>query len=153
MVGVGNDLQNGAFITLNGKQWKESFDDLVQAAQKANSIDITKRRNDYLAEFAVSNSVDLNWSLKNMGTNALLTEEADLSNMTQTEDVHLNNFIQTMHFNISEKGVSAEKIDEKTTENSTLDNGTDVKVNRPFIFAVIDNESNIPLYLGIMENL
>ena len=42
MVGVGNDLQNGAFITLNGKQWKESFDDLVQAAQKANSIDITK---------------------------------------------------------------------------------------------------------------
>lgn len=122
-------------------------------ANLLNSIDITKRCNAYLPEFSVSKSVDLTSALKNMGINALFTEEADLTNMTQSEDVHLNNFVQSIDFSISEKGISSEKIDEKTTENSTLDNETDVKVNRPFIFAVIDNESNIPLYLGIMENL
>mgnify|MGYP000000349235 CR=1 FL=1 len=65
MVGVGNDLQNGAFITLNGKQWKESFDDLVQAAQKANSIDITK--GETLLAWATGNfDTDYNESFRNL---------------------------------------------------------------------------------------
>lgn len=43
MVGTGQDLNTGAFVTVNGKQWKESLNDLVQAFKEANNLGATKK--------------------------------------------------------------------------------------------------------------
>lgn len=43
LVGTGQDLKTGAFVTVNGKQWKESLNDLVQAFKEANDSGLTKK--------------------------------------------------------------------------------------------------------------
>lgn len=43
LVGTGQDLNTGAFVTVNGKQWKESLNDLVQAFKEANNLGATKK--------------------------------------------------------------------------------------------------------------
>lgn len=43
LVGTGQDLNTGAFVTVNGKQWKESLNDLVQAFKEANNRGATKK--------------------------------------------------------------------------------------------------------------
>ncbi len=43
LVGTGQDLSTGAFVTVNGKQWKESLNDLVQVFKEANNLGATKK--------------------------------------------------------------------------------------------------------------
>lgn len=43
LVGTGQDLNTGAFVTVNGKQWKESLNDLVRAFKEANNLGATKK--------------------------------------------------------------------------------------------------------------
>lgn len=43
LVGTGQDLSTGAFVTVNGKQWKESLNDLVQVFKEANNFGATKK--------------------------------------------------------------------------------------------------------------
>lgn len=43
LVGTGQDLNTDAFVTVNGKQWKESLNDLVQAFKEANNLGATKK--------------------------------------------------------------------------------------------------------------
>lgn len=118
-----------------------------------DSMDVLTKCNAYLPDFSKSTSVDLTDSLQNMGIKSIFTEEARLDNMTKTENVHLSQMIQSFDFQISANGISSSEIKEKTTADSDLNNKVTVKADRPFIFAVIDNESNIPLYLGVVENI
>lgn len=118
-----------------------------------NNMDPTVRCNAYLPNFYKSETADITAALKDMGINTIFTEEAKMGNMTKTEGVHLSKVLQAVDFEISENGLSTSDIQEKTAANSVLDNEATVKADRPFIFAVIDNESNIPLYLGIVENI
>lgn len=118
-----------------------------------DSIDAVKRCNAYLPGFSVQASMNITSALKNMGINTVFSKDAILSNMTQTENVYLNEVVQGIDLTINDKGISSTEIADKTTSSAVLDNDTTVKVNRPFVFAVIDNESNIPIYLGVVENI
>ena len=42
MFGTGNDLNTGAFVTLNGKRWRESISDFKKAFAEANDMGSTK---------------------------------------------------------------------------------------------------------------
>ncbi len=118
-----------------------------------NSVEALGRCNAYLPGFSVQASMNITSALKNMGINTVFSEEAIMSNMTQKENIHINEVVQGIEFSINEKGISSDEIKEKQTSNSVLDNDTTVKADRPFIYAVIDNESNIPIYLGVVENI
>lgn len=43
MFGTGNDLNTGAFVTLNGKRWRESISDFKKAFAEANDMGSTKK--------------------------------------------------------------------------------------------------------------
>lgn len=118
-----------------------------------DSMDVIKRCNAYLPGFSVQVSMNITSALKNMGINTVFTKDAILTNMTQTENVYLNEVVQGIDLTINEKGISSAEIADKTTSSAVLDNNTTIKVNRPFVFAVVDNESNIPIYLGVVENI
>lgn len=42
LFGTGNDLNTGSFVTLNGKEWRESITDFRKAFSEANDIGVTK---------------------------------------------------------------------------------------------------------------
>lgn len=118
-----------------------------------DSMDAVKRCNAYLPGFSVQASMNITSALKNMGINTVFTKDAILTNMTQTENVYLSEVVQAIDLTINEKGISTAEIADKTTSSAVLENDTTVKVNRPFVYAVVDNESNIPIYLGVVENI
>lgn len=43
MFGTGNDLNTGSFVTLNGKEWRESITDFRKAFAEANDMGVTKK--------------------------------------------------------------------------------------------------------------
>ena len=43
LFGTGNDLNTGSFVTLNGKEWRESITDFRKAFSEANDIGVTKK--------------------------------------------------------------------------------------------------------------
>lgn len=43
MFGTGNDLNTGSFVTLNGKEWRESIADFRKALAEANDMGVTKK--------------------------------------------------------------------------------------------------------------
>ena len=43
MFGTGNDLNTGTFLTLNGKEWRESITDFRKALAEANDMGVTKK--------------------------------------------------------------------------------------------------------------
>lgn len=43
MFGTGNDLNTGSFVTLNGKEWRESITDFRKALAEANDMGVTKK--------------------------------------------------------------------------------------------------------------
>lgn len=121
-----------------------------------NSLSPTERCNAYLPAFSKSENIDLTESLKKMGINSLFTDDANIFNMTQTDNIYLNQFVESIDFSISQNGISSDSKDsteQKASENTELKNNDTIKANKPFIYAIIDNESNIPVYLGVVENL
>jgi hypothetical protein len=43
LLGTGNDLNTGTFLTLNGKEWRESITDFRKALAEANDMGVTKK--------------------------------------------------------------------------------------------------------------
>ena len=43
LLGTGQDLNTGSFVTLNGKAWRESIADFRKAFTEANNMGVTKK--------------------------------------------------------------------------------------------------------------
>lgn len=117
-----------------------------------NSMDAFKKCNAYLPAFSAEASNDYTDALQNMGLNKAFTEDANFKNMTKAE-IQLNGMTQNLKFDISRFGISKSSNSENAEKGSDPENEISVKANRPFLYAVIDNESEIPLYIGTVENI
>lgn len=117
-----------------------------------NSLDAFKKCNAYLPGFSAETSCDLTEALQNMGLKEAFTEDANFKNMTRAE-AQLDQVTQNLQLDISRFGISKSSASEDAEKGSLPENEITVKVNRPFLFAVIDNESEIPLYIGTVENI
>ena len=85
-----------------------------------DSMDAVKRCNAYLPGFSVQVSMNITSALKNMGINTVFSKDAILSNMTQTENVYLNEVVQGIDLTINDKGISSTEIADKTTSSGVF---------------------------------
>ena len=124
------------------------------------SMDITIRAEAKLPAFSVeAGTLKLSDALKACGINEIFSDKAELSGLSFSKGFKLNEITElTPEFELSRFGIGAKNENSKETSanessgNDTL-NQTSVEFDRPFLFLIIDNESNIPVFVGAVKAL
>ncbi len=104
-----------------------------------------------LPKFETEFELSMNDSLKKMGL-VKAFQDADFSNMSDTaEGLYIKDMLHKVYLDVSEHGTKAVSV--SLFKNATKSSpGFYLKFDRPFIYAIIDNETNLPLFIGILQN-
>ena len=91
-----------------------------------------------------------------MGIENAFTEEADFSKMSADglDDVYIGNVIHKTALELTEKGTraAAATVVEMADKGMPM-NLKSVVLDRPFVYCIIDNETSLPLFIGIQNSI
>ncbi len=110
----------------------------------------------YLPEFSYNYENELSGALKNMGLEAAFSDNSDFSNLSNKGKgiyigkVEHQTFIQLDTEGTKAGAVTVEKL---FTRGGERTGGHYVFLNRPFLYAIIDNETKLPVFLGTVNQL
>ncbi len=80
-----------------------------------------------------------------------LKSKGNYSGLTYGTKTNVSDIIQRYEFKFTKNGIGTNKASKSNSTKKKADKT--VKFNRPFYFAVIDNESNIPIFSGIISDI
>lgn len=109
-----------------------------------------------MPKFTFEYSTELNESLRAMGlTDAFDEDKADFSRLgtTKAENLFISSVIHKTFIEVAEKGTKAAAVTSVTMNMTTSapivpEEVKTVTADRPFVFAIIDNSSNLPMFIG-----
>ncbi len=126
------------------------FSDLAKSRERDVMLELPK--------FKILQSVNLNDPLKELGMNQAFASEANFSNMTKVDDdLHISAILHKAFIEVDEKGTEAAAATAvvMTVECISVSNPelpVSFIANRPFLFYIIDNQTNGILFMGRMMN-
>lgn len=107
-----------------------------------------------LPKFELSYEKTLNEALKEMGIQKIFDEnENSLSGMGEADgNLFVNEILQKSYFTLDEKGTEAASAVSSEIDTTSMPMPVEViDFNRPFLYGIIDEDSDLPLFLGIMD--
>lgn len=125
-----------------------------------DSFKITTLTNASIPEFSItsdSTPKSLKTELEDCGLTDIFTDSINLSNITLSDDLFVNDISEIQpSITVNTSGVGGSEKVKATVVANTLKSDSKtadstLKFDRPFIFMLIDNESNIPLYIGTVD--
>ena len=132
----------------------------LEYSDMLESFKITSLTNAAVPEFSIksdSKPASLKSELEECGLADLFTDNINLSNITLSDDLFVNDISEIQpSITVNPVGVGGSESVKATVTANTLNkdskkaDGT-LKFDRPFIFMLIDNESDIPLYIGTVD--
>ncbi len=159
----GND--NIAFVGLLPPEGT-SVDAYLAAITGSDFISAWKnRKNEKLAIKLPKFTYDYKTSMKNslygMGMKAAFTDDCDLSGMidmanSPTKSLKIDDVLHKAHIELDEKGTKAAAVTAVFAEYGAAPSQTEpipVYLNRPFIYALADVQTGIPLFVGVVRNI
>ena len=108
-----------------------------------------------LPKFQVEYEIELNDSLKNLGMYSAFDERANFSKMIkETNSILISKVKQKTFIHVDEKGTEAAAVTSVTIAptSAPINDPFHMEVNRPFFFAITDNESDTILFMGSISN-
>ena len=109
-----------------------------------------------LPKFKIEQQYHLNDTLSQMGlTDAFNPDAADFSGITGEENLYISTVVQKTMLEVNEDGTKAAAatgIGINVT-SAPLPPEHTIEFNRPFLFAVVDTQTNTPVFLGVCESV
>lgn len=108
-----------------------------------------------LPKFKLETNYSLNQSLKSMGLKQAFSNSADLSGITKRSPLFINNIEHSAFIKIDEKkteAAAATSIDIVGSPNPYRIQPKVFKADHPFIFLIVDKDSQIILFMGRITN-
>lgn len=155
---------NYAFVAFMPRDEKEDIREIYQAVTEEQMSDWLKDSESTLVnltfpKFEVSFDQELNQSLQNLGlVDAFDKEKADFSKMGTSVygyPLYISLVRQKAVVKLDEEGTEAAAVTEiAMVDTCALIEGEpiDVCFNRPFGYMIMDMETEVPLFMGIMDN-
>jgi len=111
-----------------------------------------------LPKFSFDYDLSMNDVLENMGIErAFCPDNADFSKLGQVEDVNIfiSKVIHKTYIEVDELGTKAGAVTMvEAAAGSAPDNEPKVVIlDRPFVFMIIDNKTNLPVFIGVVNEL
>lgn len=144
----GSGDARGYASSLTGAKLKE----LIAAAKADTFVTVN------MPKFSTGYSVYLTDALKAMGmTDAFDPDLADLSGAGRGVDgpLYISYVFQKVKVDVNEEGTEAAAVTEiATAERCALpaDEPIVLTFDKPFVYAIVDTETGVPLFAGVMEN-
>ena len=102
-----------------------------------------------LPKFTLKQRIDLNQSLSQLGLATAFTPKANFSGIDGKMDLYLSKVIHEAYFALDESGiVAAAATGASMSTKSTSGAPKEFIADHPFIFALVDLQTKIPLFLG-----
>ena len=107
-----------------------------------------------IPEFAFDGSYILNDALKAMGLSTAFSDTANFSGMAD-EQLFISQVLHKTHITVDRKGTKAAAATDAIMSKGaiSIDNIKQVFLDRPFLFAIIDIESELPIFIGALNSL
>ena len=106
-----------------------------------------------LPKFNCEYSTKLKDALISMGMPTAFGDESDFTKMGTAArgPLYIDNVIHKTYISVDERGTKAAAATE--VEMYLRGPGTAVNLNRPFVYAIIDNATSLPLFIGMVNDL
>lgn len=126
-----------------------SDDTIPSIAKNLSQEDVTLT----FPKFTLSGNYKLEKSLQEMGIVTAFEKDADFTDMAENpKEIRMSSFRQSTFLKVDEYGTQAAAATAAGISSSSRTPGKTLIFNRPFIFALIDTKTCIPLFLGTVEN-
>ena len=109
-----------------------------------------------MPRFKAETSMLLNKTLQNMGVRTAFTSAADFSGIAEMGPLVLDQVKQKCYIDVSEKGTEAAAVTSvqiSLTSARPVEKIPVMRVDRPFLFVIADNENRNILFAGKIVNL
>jgi len=131
--------------TLTGKL----FQDIVKSAQNTSV-------SAFLPKFSYNYSLTLNDALKSLGIKKAFSTEAEFGKLGKSPlgNIFIGKVFHKTFIAVDELGTKAGAVtkEDMNTKSATFGERT-VKLDRPFVYAIIDNKTNLPVFIGTVMSL
>lgn len=130
----------------------EQFTELFQNADKMQPVRVT------VPKFSAEYKVEMREAMEALGMKEAFLDTADFSLMadTATGVLKIGNVLQKTFIEVDENGTraaAATALDIKLTTAAREDEPKEVVLNRPFIYAVMDMETQLPIFIGVLNSV
>ncbi len=131
----------------------DSFINLYRSKISRNSVSVKVT----IPEFKYTSEYLLNDTLKDMGISSAFDEfSADFSNMidSNTYKLYMGKVIQKAYIQVDRNGTKASAITSISMNDATAMLETyQVYLDRPFIYAIMDTDTELPIFMGVVNDI
>ncbi|WP_312371943.1 serpin family protein [Lachnoclostridium sp.] len=109
-----------------------------------------------LPKFKFDYTIKMNDALKNLGLVTSFDENrADFSNLGSSPDgnIYIKEVLHKAFISVDELGTKAGAVTKVEMAVETAALGYTVKLDRPFVFAIVDNKTNLPIFIGTVKDI
>ena len=112
----------------------------------------------YLPKFEYDYDVSLYKALESMGLKkAFSSSEADLSGIGSSPwgNLYIGDVLHKTHIEMTQAGTRAAAVTavEILTESAELKKIVEVKLDRPFVYYIVDCNTNLPIFMGVVTEI
>lgn len=111
----------------------------------------------HLPKFTYDSSLFLNGALKAMGMPAAFSgDTADFTRLGNSSagNLYIGDVLHKTFISVNERGTKAGAVTKvEIKAESAMPSGYVVKLDRPFVYAIIDNSTNLPVFLGAVSDI
>lgn len=112
-----------------------------------------------IPEFTIKSDYKLNKTLQDMGIQSAFTDMADFSNMidSNTYRLMISDVIQKAFIEVDRNGTKAAAVTVIAANDCAIapidKQYFNVYLNRPFIYAIVDTETELPVFMGVVNTV
>ncbi len=136
-----------------------SLDDYIASltAEKLKALLANGQHADVIAtmpKFKQECTYSLNETLKTMGMqDAFIPGSADFHHIANRDDLFIGSVVQKTFIEVSETGTKAAAATGVGMAADCVPTYTHIDLNRPFLYMIVDNQTNLPLFIGTVAEL
>lgn len=122
-----------------------------------NQVTENMELNVSIPEFTIKSDYLLNDTLQDMGINSAFNYSADFSGMlTKNIEMYISKVIQKAYIQVDRNGTKAAAVTVVENECNCVPEGIqyyNVYLNRPFIYAIVDTDTELPVFMGVVNSI
>lgn len=138
------------------------IEDYIASMSGSEFISTIKNAKDGLVnvtvpKFKTEYSIEMSSALKSLGmTNAFDEKKADFSGIDSSGNLFINRVLHKTFINVDERGTkagAATVVEMRGEVAALIEDVYTVNLDRPFVYAVIDNQTCLPVFMGAVMNV
>ena len=109
-----------------------------------------------IPQFTFDTDADLKGVLTEMGMQDAFSEQADFSGISESTGLKIGEVIHKTHVDVDAEGTKAAAVTAVTLQCNGVIAEIEQKIvtlDRPFIFMIVDTNTNLPVFIGTVQNL